>query len=57
MSSHSEKLMELELELRSLRALRDDVETLRGALDSVRTRVGALEQGGRCGTGSTHTLG
>ncbi|XP_013877582.1 TNF receptor-associated factor 3 isoform X3 [Austrofundulus limnaeus] len=56
MSSHSEKLLELELELRSLRALRDEVESLRGALDGVRTRLGTLEQGGRCGTGSTHTL-
>lgn len=57
MSSHSEKLLELELELRSLRGLRDEVENLRGALESVRTRLNTLEQGGRGGSGSTHTLG
>lgn len=58
MSSHSEKLLEVELELRSLRVLRDEVENLRGTLENVRTRLNALEQGGRGGTGSTtHTLG
>lgn len=57
MSSHSEKLLELELELRSLRGLRDEVENLRGTLESVRTRLSTLEQGGRGGSGSTHTLG
>lgn len=58
MSSHSEKLLEVELELRSLRVLRDEVENLRGTLENVRTRLNALEQGGRSGTGSTtHTLG
>lgn len=57
MSSHSEKLLELELELRSLRGLRDEVENLRGTLESVRTRLNTLEQGGRSGGGSTHTLG
>lgn len=58
MSSHSEKLLEVELELRSLRMLRDEVENLRGTLENVRTRLNALEQGGRSGTGSTtHTLG
>lgn len=57
MSSHSEKLLELELELRSLRGLRDEVENLRGTLESVRTRLTTLEQGGRGGSGSTHTLG
>ncbi|GLD58481.1 TNF receptor-associated factor 3-like protein [Lates japonicus] len=57
MSSHSEKLLEVELELRSLRLLRDEVENLRGTLENVRTRLNALEQGGRSGTGSTtHTL-
>ena len=57
MSSHSEKLLEVELELRSLRLLRDEVENLRGTLESVRVRLTALEQG-RSGTGpSTHTLG
>lgn len=57
MSSHSEKLLELELELRSVRGLRDEVENLRGTLESVRARVNTLEQGGRSGGGSTHTLG
>lgn len=57
MSSHSEKLLELELELRSLRGLRDEVENLRGTLESVRTRLNTVEQGGRSGSGSTHTLG
>ncbi|XP_037341754.1 TNF receptor-associated factor 3 isoform X1 [Pungitius pungitius] len=57
MSSHSEKLLEVELELRSLRGLRDEVENLRGTLENVRTRLNTLEQGGRSGTGSTtHTL-
>ncbi|XP_047200868.1 TNF receptor-associated factor 3 [Girardinichthys multiradiatus] len=56
MSSHSEKLLELELELRSLRVLRDEVETLRGTVENVRTRLTTLEQGGRSGPGSTHTL-
>ncbi|XP_041827441.1 TNF receptor-associated factor 3 [Melanotaenia boesemani] len=56
MSSHSEKLLELELELRSLRLIRDEMENLRGTLENVRTRLSALEQGGRSGTGSTHTL-
>lgn len=49
--------MELELELRSLRMLRDEVENLRGTLENVRTRLCALEQGGRSASGSTHTLG
>lgn len=57
MSSHSEKLLELELELRSLRGLRDEVESLRGTLEGVRTRLSGVEQGGRGGSGSTHTLG
>ncbi|XP_024120709.1 TNF receptor-associated factor 3 [Oryzias melastigma] len=56
MSSHTEKLLEVELELRSLRQLRDEMENLRGTLDTVRTRLSALEQGGRSGSGSAHTL-
>uniref|UniRef100_H3CA66 TNF receptor-associated factor n=1 Tax=Tetraodon nigroviridis TaxID=99883 RepID=H3CA66_TETNG len=56
MSSHSEKLLEVELELRALRGLRDEVENLRGSLEGFRTRLSALEQGGRGGSGSTHTL-
>ncbi|KAM4625360.1 TNF receptor-associated factor 3 isoform 2-T2 [Polymixia lowei] len=54
MSSHSEKLLEVELELRSVRLVREEVENLRGALENLRTRLSALE-GGRTGTG-THTL-
>lgn len=57
MSSHSEKLLEVELELRSLRLLREEVENLRGTLENVRTRLSVLEQGGRGGSSSaTHTL-
>ena len=57
MSSQSEKLLEVELELRSRAVLRDEVESLRGALDNVRTRLSSLE-GGRTATGtSAHTLG
>lgn len=55
LSSHSEKLLELELELRSLRSLRDDLENLRASLENLRTRVSALEQN-RTGTGTNHTL-
>lgn len=58
MSSHSEKLLAVELELRSLHVLRDEMENLRGTLDNVRTRLNALEQGGRSGSGATtQTLG
>lgn len=58
MSTHSEKLLEVELELRSLRVLREEVDNLRGTLDNVRTRLNVLEQGGRSGSGATtHTLG
>ncbi|XP_029982276.1 TNF receptor-associated factor 3-like isoform X3 [Sphaeramia orbicularis] len=57
MSSHSEKLLEVELELRSLRLLRDEVENLRGTLENLRTRLSVLEQGGRAGSNSAaHTL-
>uniref|UniRef100_A0A3B5L5M7 TNF receptor-associated factor n=1 Tax=Xiphophorus couchianus TaxID=32473 RepID=A0A3B5L5M7_9TELE len=56
MSSHSETLMALEIELVSLRRLREEVETLRGTVDNVRTRLATLEQGGRSGSGSTHTF-
>ncbi|XP_054913055.1 TNF receptor-associated factor 3 [Poeciliopsis prolifica] len=56
MSSHSETLMALEMELGSLRRLREEVETLRGTVDNVRTRLATLEQGGRSGSGSTHTF-
>ncbi|XP_041710748.1 TNF receptor-associated factor 3-like isoform X2 [Coregonus clupeaformis] len=57
MSSHSEKLLEMELELRSLRTIREEVETLRGTVESIRSRVATLE-GGRVGANpATHTLG
>uniref|UniRef100_A0A8C7G395 TNF receptor-associated factor n=1 Tax=Oncorhynchus kisutch TaxID=8019 RepID=A0A8C7G395_ONCKI len=56
MSSHSEKLLEMELELRSLRSVREEVETLRGTVESIRSRVATLE-GGRGGANpATHTL-
>ncbi|XP_061553400.1 TNF receptor-associated factor 3 isoform X2 [Phycodurus eques] len=52
MSAHSEKLLEAELELRSLASLRDELDKVRLSLDAVRARLGALEQGGRSGTGT-----
>ncbi|XP_028294687.1 TNF receptor-associated factor 3 isoform X2 [Gouania willdenowi] len=55
MSSHSEKLLDVELELRTLRQLREDTENLRGTLDNLRLRLSAVEQqGGRSNT--THTV-
>lgn len=56
MSAHSEKLLEVELELRALASLRDELEKVRLSLDAVRSRLGALEQGGRSAAG-TVTLG
>ncbi|XP_061699550.1 TNF receptor-associated factor 3 [Syngnathoides biaculeatus] len=52
MSAHSEKLLEAELELRSLASLRDELDKVRLSLDAVRGRLGALEQGGRSGAGT-----
>ncbi|XP_077420823.1 TNF receptor-associated factor 3 [Vanacampus margaritifer] len=52
MSAHSEKLLEVELELRSLASLRDELDKVRASLDAVRTRLGALEQGGRAAAGA-----
>ncbi|XP_061750863.1 TNF receptor-associated factor 3 isoform X2 [Nerophis ophidion] len=52
MSSHSEKLLEVELELRSLTLLREELDKLRLSLDSVRSRLCVLEQGGRSGGGT-----
>lgn len=61
LSSHSEKLLELELELRSLRSLRDDVENvrstmenLRSTVENLRSRVSAVEAGR--GSGQAHTI-
>lgn len=54
LSGHSEKLLELEMELRSLRSLREDVENIRTSLETLRTRINALEQS-RSGT-TGHTL-
>ncbi|KAJ0009167.1 hypothetical protein NQD34_016582 [Periophthalmus magnuspinnatus] len=48
LSAHSEKLLELEMEFRSVRSLRDEVENLR-------TRITALEQT-RTGAGTSHAL-
>ncbi|MBN3302862.1 TRAF3 factor, partial [Amia calva] len=56
-SSHSEKLLEVEMELRALRAARDELETLRCTVETIRTRVSVLEGGrGTAGAGG-HTLG
>ncbi|XP_051942102.1 TNF receptor-associated factor 3 [Hippocampus zosterae] len=52
MSAHSEKLLEVELELRALASLRDELEKVRLSLDAVRSRLGALEQGGRSAAGT-----
>ncbi|XP_072545908.1 TNF receptor-associated factor 3 [Salminus brasiliensis] len=57
MSAHSEKLLEVEMELRDLRplrAMRDEVEALRGAVESMRSVVASLDST-RSGPG-THTL-
>ena len=58
MSAHSEKLLEVEMELRDLRplrAMRDEVEALRGAVESMRSVVASLDSA-RTGA-RTHTLG
>lgn len=55
LSAHSEKLLELEMELRSLRTLRDEVENIRTTLETLRTRITTLEQN-RSGAGTSHTL-
>lgn len=57
MSTHSEKLLEVEIELRELRplrAMREEVEALRGAVESMRSVVASLDSV-RTGPG-THTL-
>ncbi|XP_056445897.1 TNF receptor-associated factor 3 [Gadus chalcogrammus] len=57
MSSQSEKLLEVELELRVLRLLREEVGELRGALENLRAGLALLEQGARgpAATGSMET--
>lgn len=58
LSSHSEKLMDVELELRPMRLLRDELENLKGTLENLRSRVSSLEGAGRGSSGTTsHTLG
>nr|XP_057946215.1 TNF receptor-associated factor 3-like isoform X2 [Doryrhamphus excisus]XP_057947000.1 TNF receptor-associated factor 3-like isoform X2 [Doryrhamphus excisus] len=52
MSSHSEKLLEVELDLRSLTLLREELDKLRLSLDNVRSRLNTVEQGGRSGSGT-----
>ncbi|XP_028822582.1 TNF receptor-associated factor 3 [Denticeps clupeoides] len=57
MSSHSEKLLEVEMELRTLRTVREEVDTLRASLETLRTRMAGLELNrGTSGSGP-HTLG
>lgn len=59
MSTHSEKLLEVEMELRELRplrALREEVEALRGSVESMRTMVSSLDSG-RVGSSSGPALG
>ncbi|XP_062379279.1 TNF receptor-associated factor 3 isoform X1 [Sardina pilchardus] len=57
MSSQTEKLLEVEIEMRTLRAVRDEVETLRTSFETIRNRVNSLELArGTAGSG-THTLG
>ncbi|XP_012688508.1 TNF receptor-associated factor 3 isoform X2 [Clupea harengus] len=57
MSSHTEKLLEVEMELRTLRTVREEVETLRNSLETIRTRVNSLELGRGTASSGTHTLG
>lgn len=60
MSAHSEKLLEVEMELRELRplrAIREEVEALRGSVENMRSVVSSLDSS-RVGSGSgSHTLG
>ncbi|MGH0177207.1 UNVERIFIED_CONTAM: hypothetical protein FKN15_011853 [Acipenser sinensis] len=58
LGSHSEKVMEMEMELRLLRQAKDEVETLKSTVESIRSRVAVLEGSGRGGGGAgTHALG
>lgn len=60
MSAHSEKLLEVEMELRELRplrAMRDEVEALRGSVESMRTVVSSLDSGRVGSSSGSHTLG
>ncbi|XP_063039796.1 TNF receptor-associated factor 3 isoform X2 [Engraulis encrasicolus] len=56
MSSHTEKLLEVELELCTLRGLREEVETLRSSLETMRTRLNSLELARGTSASGTHTL-
>ncbi|CAM4645485.1 hypothetical protein PO909_011825 [Leuciscus waleckii] len=60
MSAHSEKLLEVEMELRELRplrAMRDEVEALRGSVESMRSVVSSLDSGRVGSSSGSHTLG
>lgn len=59
MSSHSEKLLEVEMELRELRplrAMREEVETLRGSVESMRSMVSSLDSSCVNSASGSHTL-
>lgn len=59
MSTHSEKLLEVEMELRELRplrALREEVDALRGSVESMRSIISSLDSG-RVGSSSGPALG
>ncbi|XP_006632233.3 TNF receptor-associated factor 3 isoform X1 [Lepisosteus oculatus] len=56
-SSHSEKLLEMEMEVRSMRMAREEMETLRGTMEAIRSRVTLLEGGRVVPSTGTHTLG
>ncbi|XP_042630502.1 TNF receptor-associated factor 3-like isoform X2 [Cyprinus carpio] len=60
MSTHSEKMLEVEMELRELRPLRvmrEEVEALRGSVESMRSIVASLDSGRVGSSSGSHTLG
>uniref|UniRef100_A0A672LW99 TNF receptor-associated factor n=1 Tax=Sinocyclocheilus grahami TaxID=75366 RepID=A0A672LW99_SINGR len=60
MSTHSEKLLEVEMELRELRplrAMREEVEALRASVESMRSNVASLDSGRVGSSPGSHTLG
>lgn len=60
MSTHSEKLLEVEMELRELRplrAMREEVEALRGSVENMRSIVSSLDSGRVGSSSGSHTLG
>lgn len=60
MSAHSEKLLEIEMELRELRplrAIREEVEALRGTVESMRSVVSSIDSGRVGSSSGSHTLG